>query len=48
MQHCTQHFSENENQDHADEQTRLLGCAADTGVTDDADGETARVSNIWN
>ena len=33
----TQHFGENKNQDHANEQPRLLGRASDTGITDDAD-----------
>ena len=36
----TQHFGENENQDHADEETRLLGRAADACIADDADGES--------
>uniref|UniRef100_A0A182QBB2 Uncharacterized protein n=1 Tax=Anopheles farauti TaxID=69004 RepID=A0A182QBB2_9DIPT len=36
----TQHFGENEDQDHTDEQSRLLGSTTDTGVTDDTDGET--------
>lgn len=36
----TQNLGENENQDHADEQSRLLGSTAHTGVTDNADGET--------
>lgn len=35
----TQDFGENEDEDHADEETGLLGGAADTGVADDADGE---------
>jgi hypothetical protein len=29
----------NEDQDHTDEQPRLLGSSSDTGVTDDTDGE---------
>lgn len=37
----TQHFGENENEDHADEETRLLGGTTHTGVTDNADGETS-------
>jgi len=36
----TQHFGEDENQDHADEQTRLLCCSPHTGVSHDADRET--------
>lgn len=35
----TQDFGENENEDHADEQTRLLGRSAHASVPDDADGE---------
>ena len=35
----TQDFSEDEDQDHADVEARLLGSAADTGVADDADSE---------
>lgn len=38
----TQHFSENENQDHADEQTRLLCRATDTGIAHNADREAGR------
>lgn len=30
-----------ENQNHADEETGLLGGASDTGVADDADGEAS-------
>jgi len=36
----TQHFGEDENQDHADEQSGLLCCATDTGVSHDADRKT--------
>lgn len=36
----TQDFSENEDEDHADEETGLLSCAADTGVADNANSET--------
>ncbi len=36
----TQDFGENENQNHADEETGLLGRATDAGVTDDADGKS--------
>lgn len=35
----TQHFGENENKHHADEEAGLLSSAADTRVTDNADGE---------
>lgn len=34
----TEGLSENENEDHAYEEARLLGDGADTGITDDADG----------
>lgn len=37
----TQHFGEDENQDHAHEQSRLLCCATDTGVSHDADRKTS-------
>lgn len=37
----TQYLGEDENQDHTDEQTWLLSCTPDTGVTDDSDGETS-------
>lgn len=37
----TQDFGENENQDHADEEAGLLGSTTDTGITNDADGETS-------
>ena len=37
----TQDFGENENQDHADEETGLLGSSADTSITDNANGETS-------
>ena len=36
----TQDFGENENQNHADEETRLLGGSPDAGVADYADGES--------
>lgn len=35
----TENLGENEDKDHADVEAGLLGRAADTGVTDDADGE---------
>ncbi|KAH9395003.1 hypothetical protein TYRP_005067 [Tyrophagus putrescentiae] len=38
----TQHLCENENENHADEETRLLGRAADARVADYADGEACR------
>ena len=37
----TQHLGENENQHHADEEAGLLCGAADTRVTDNADGEAS-------
>lgn len=37
----TQDFSENENENHADEQSRLLSSTADTCVTNDTDSETS-------
>lgn len=39
----TKDFGENKNQDHADEESGLLGCAADTCVTDDTDCEAGKV-----
>lgn len=36
----TQDFSENEDQNHTDKQSGLLGSTTDTGITDDTDGET--------
>ena len=39
-QRLTQNFSENENKDHADIEPGLLGCSADTCVTDNTDGKT--------
>lgn len=35
----TQHFGENQDQNHADKQARLLGSAADASITDNADGK---------
>jgi hypothetical protein len=35
----TQHLGEDENEDHTDEEARLLGRTSDPGVADDADGE---------
>lgn len=37
----TQHFGENQDQDHTNEESGLLSGTAHTGVTDDADGETS-------
>lgn len=37
----TQYFSKDEDQDHAYVETWLLGSAADTGVTDNADSEAS-------
>lgn len=36
----TQNFSENENENHADEQTGLLGSSSNTGITNNANGES--------
>ncbi len=36
----TQNFSEDQNEDHAHEETRLLGGATDARVSHDADGKT--------
>jgi hypothetical protein len=36
----TQDFSENENQNHADEETGLLRRATDTSISDNTNGET--------
>lgn len=37
----TKNFSENENKNHADEESGLLSGTTDTGVTNNADGETS-------
>ena len=37
----TQNFSENENQNHADEETRLLRSASHTGIAHDTNRETS-------
>lgn len=37
----TQHFSENENKNHADEESWLLSSTTDTSVTDDTNSETS-------
>jgi len=39
--YLTQDFGENENQNHADEETRLLGSATDASIADDADGKAS-------
>lgn len=36
----TQHFGENEDQNHSDEEFGLLGRATDTSVTDNTNSET--------
>jgi len=36
----TEGLSEDKNEDHSDEETGLLGVGADTGITDNTDGET--------
>lgn len=41
----TQHFREDEDKDHADEEAGLLGSAADAGVADDADCESVVVKH---
>ena len=41
-----QDFSENENQNHADEQPGLLSSATDTSITDDTDCETSYKSQL--
>ena len=37
----TEDFSENENQNHSDEETGLLGSSSDTSITDNTNGETS-------
>merc|ERR1712000_338437 len=37
----TQNFSENENENHSNEETRLLGGTTDTSVTNNTDSETS-------
>jgi hypothetical protein len=37
----TQDFSENENQNHADEQTGLLSSSANTSITDNTNGKAS-------
>jgi hypothetical protein len=41
FQKHTQDFGENQNQNHADEQTGLLSSASDTGVTNNTNSETS-------
>ena len=42
----TQYFSENENENHADKQPWLLCCAADTGISNNTDGESKQILRI--
>lgn len=35
----SQHLGEDQNKDHSDEETGLLGCTADSGVSDNTDSE---------
>lgn len=37
----TQDFGENKNQNHSDEETRLLSSSSDTGITDDTNGKSS-------
>lgn len=37
----TQHLSENEDQNHSYEETWLLGCASDTGITNNTYGKSS-------
>jgi len=37
----TQDFGENENKNHSDEETRLLGSSSNTSITDNTNGETS-------
>jgi hypothetical protein len=41
----TKDLGENEDEDHADEESRLLGSATDSGVTDNADCIAFKVNN---
>lgn len=41
----TQDFGEDKNQNHTDEQSRLLSCASHTSVTDNSDGKAG--SQSW-
>jgi hypothetical protein len=40
MRELTKDFSENEDKNHSDEESRLLGGTTDTSVTNDTNGET--------
>ena len=42
----TQDFSEDENQDHSDEETWLLCCSADAGVTDNTNRKSRAGSEL--
>lgn len=37
----TQDFGKNENQNHSDEETGLLGSSSDTSITNNTDGKTS-------
>lgn len=37
----TEHFGENEDENHADEQSRLLRGTSNASITDDSNGEAA-------
>ena len=41
IKRLTQDFGENENKNHADEETGLLSGASDTSITDNTDSETS-------
>jgi hypothetical protein len=42
MSSLTQDFSENEDKDHANEESRLLSCASHTSITDNSNSEACR------
>ena len=44
----TQDFSENENQNHSNVESGLLGCPTDTSITDNTNGKTARSTVSFN
>ena len=44
----TQDFGENENKNHADEESGLLSGAADTGITDDTNRKTSSETSETN
>ena len=37
----SQDFGENQNEDHADEKTRLLSCSSNTSISYDSNGEAS-------